>query len=214
MSTLCEQYDEDYFERGPQTGKSLYENYSWLPELTLPMCHYLIQHMGLRTGDWLLDYGCAKGFTIRGLRLLGIQASGCDISRYAIEHCDPEVKPYVCLMEDTRDPSPWIYRYRAMLSKDTLEHLPLAELKYILQQSRLMCEMAFHVVPLAEDGKYICPEYELDVTHILRYPHTWWIDRFEEAGWKLKNFAFAMPGIKENWTSKYPRGNGFFLLEQ
>ena len=31
------QYDEDYFLRGKQTGKSLYEDYRWLPELTRPM---------------------------------------------------------------------------------------------------------------------------------------------------------------------------------
>ena len=30
-----EEFDREYFEQGPMTGKSLYTNYRWLPELTL-----------------------------------------------------------------------------------------------------------------------------------------------------------------------------------
>ena len=30
-------FDEDYYERGAETGKSLYSHYRWMPELTIPM---------------------------------------------------------------------------------------------------------------------------------------------------------------------------------
>ncbi len=30
-------FDKNYFESGPQTNKSLYQNYRWIPELTIPL---------------------------------------------------------------------------------------------------------------------------------------------------------------------------------
>ena len=42
-----EEFDLEYFEQGPMTGKSLYTNYRWLPELTLPMCHHIITYFGI-----------------------------------------------------------------------------------------------------------------------------------------------------------------------
>ena len=53
------QYDADYFLRGKETGKSLYENYRWLPDLTTPMVCSIISHLGIRSGDTILDFGCA-----------------------------------------------------------------------------------------------------------------------------------------------------------
>lgn len=177
------------------------------------MCHFIVQHMGLRPGDLVLDYGCAKGFVCRALRLLGINAYGCDISEYAISHCDPAVREYLCLMSNPNDPSPFVKSYDAIISKDTLEHLDVESLDIFLKRSR-KAKRALHVIPLGnEDGKYVVPEYEQDATHILRKPEWWWVDRFEFHGWKMKTFAFNLAGIKDNWTSRYPRGNGFFLLE-
>jgi SAM-dependent methyltransferase len=214
MSTLCEQYDADYFERGPQTGKSLYERYRWLPDLTIPMAHFLVMHMGLRPGDAVLDYGCSKGYLVKALRLLGIHAYGCDVSRYAIENADPEVKEYCYHMRHAEDPQPFVRHWDAIISKDVLEHLELNTLELFTRRS-MMATRALHVIPLGnEEHKYVCPEYELDRTHIIRCPEIWWMDQFESAGWKLKTFAFKLSGIKDRWTSRYPRGNGFFLLEQ
>jgi len=35
-------FDKVYFESGPQSGKSLYQNYSWLPELTIPLAYRFV----------------------------------------------------------------------------------------------------------------------------------------------------------------------------
>ena len=48
LSNIKNIYNGDYFERGAETGVSLYSNYRWLPELTIPMCHHIIQFLNLK----------------------------------------------------------------------------------------------------------------------------------------------------------------------
>jgi len=48
-------YDKDYFENGIQTKKSLYENYRWMPELTIPFCSVLIERLNIKEDDTILD---------------------------------------------------------------------------------------------------------------------------------------------------------------
>ena len=86
MKTLFKQgqyFDEDYYERGAETGKSLYSHYRWMPELTIPMCHHIAKYLELKETDKVLDFGCAKGFTVYCLRLLGYKAYGVDVSEYS-----------------------------------------------------------------------------------------------------------------------------------
>ena len=82
---MTHKYDEDYFERGVETGKSLYSNYRWIPELTIPICAELIMQLKIGPEDTILDFGCAKGFIVKALRLLHREAYGVDISEYAIK---------------------------------------------------------------------------------------------------------------------------------
>ena len=44
----------------------------------------IINHYKLRKGSKILDVGCAKGFLVKELHNLGMNAFGIDISRYAI----------------------------------------------------------------------------------------------------------------------------------
>ncbi len=75
-----EQYDADYFLRGKATGKSLYEDYRWMPGLTIPMVRSMISHLGIANADMVLDFGCARGYVVRAFRELGYLAYGYDTS--------------------------------------------------------------------------------------------------------------------------------------
>ena len=58
MKTLFnenEYFNEDYYERGAETGKSLYSHYRWIPELTIPMCHHIARYMNLGDDDKVLE---------------------------------------------------------------------------------------------------------------------------------------------------------------
>jgi hypothetical protein len=74
----------------------------------------------------------------------------------------------------------------------------------------------FIVVPLAADdssGKYIIPEYDKDITHIIAKSSSWWRNLFEENGWQVLDEVNVFPGCKENWTKTFPNGNAFFKLK-
>jgi cyclopropane fatty-acyl-phospholipid synthase-like methyltransferase len=51
----------------------------------------IVDHFGLKLGDRVLDIGCAKGFLVKDLLALGIDAYGIDVSKYALMNCEPEV---------------------------------------------------------------------------------------------------------------------------
>lgn len=208
-------YDADYYLHGRETGKSLYENYRWMPELTVPMCRRIVEHCGILPDDTILDFGCARGYVVRALRHLGFDAEGIDISQWAIDHCDPLIGDYVSCRDLPEREYDWI------LAKDVLEHLDGITLENTLNCFGAKARKGiFIVVPLAEAafGPYVVPEYEQDVTHIQRMgllPWVGWVNVSLGARWEggliqpwIVRGQYRVEGIKDNW-SHYPIGNGF-----
>src|ERR1019366_3070489 len=70
-------YDADYYLRGKQTGVSLYEDYRWMPELTVPMVGAIRDHLFIEQGETVLDFGCARGYIVKAFReVFEIEAYG------------------------------------------------------------------------------------------------------------------------------------------
>lgn len=177
MTETTELFGEDYYINGIKTGLSNYENYRWLPELTLPMAKSFIEIFGIEKKHIVLDFGCALGFFVKALREHRIRAFGVDISEWAVKNCDTDVVGYVYnKIEDC----PYSFDY--IFSKDVLEHIPTETLTQILEKLFSICtEAAIFIVPLAdsEGGKYIYPNDELDKTHIHRKTLQGWVDLIE-----------------------------------
>lgn len=201
------QFTEDYFERGVACGLSCYENYRWMPELTIPMCERLAQHLRIERTDLILDFGCAKGYVVRAFRELGFRAYGVDISEYAIDSADVNTRPFLYLVGDkaAKLDVDWT------ICKDVLEHLSETQLADTLRHFREHTRSLFVAVPLGNNGAYTIPEMEKDVTHQIRRPLWWWASQIEAAGFRIESSDFTMRGVKENWTRKYPMGNGFIV---
>lgn len=199
-------YDKDYYERGIETGKSLYSNFRWIPELTIPLAFRMIEYLGIKKEDTILDYGCAKGYLVRAFRLLGREAYGCDISKYALSSAPDDVKRYLVYADPDGPLESW--RFDITISKDVLEHVPLKDLKETLKLIRLFSLNLFVIVPLGRNGKYIIPAYELDTTHQIRENMSWWQERISEAGFEITDSTYLVDGIKDNW-SKWSDGNAF-----
>jgi len=207
-----EQYDEAYFERGIETGVSLYERYRWLSELTIPLAFRLIEGLGLKPKDTILDFGTAKGYLVKALRLLGRQAYGADISEYALDHAPPEVKQYLFrINSDGIIPTPAGGKYDWVIAKDSVEHVPHERIDAVLKQLAEICRYAFFAIPLGENGRYVIPAYEQDVSHVIREPMAWWRAKLEAAGFTVHEATYRWAGLKDNW-GQYSRGNGFFRL--
>jgi SAM-dependent methyltransferase len=210
FSALCPEcvYGEDYYLRGKQVGLSLYENYRWLPDLTIPMARAMVRHLGIMPHQSVLDFGCARGYLVRALRECGRLAYGYDPSTWAIENADPEIRTYVTNCKSILETSfDWI------IAKDVLEHVP--DVAAVIDElfSKVIAGMLV-VVPLsATDGLgYVVPEYEADATHIHRLTLSSWVRLFARPGWAVTS-QYAIRGIKDNYAH-FPRGNGFITVRR
>ena len=199
-------YDEDYYERGPETGKSLYSNYRWIPELTLPMAATICEQLGVREGESVLDFGCAKGYLVKALRLLYREAWGYDRSEYALRNTPRDVANYC---QDNLNP-PMPERFDWIFAKDVLEHIEEDTLVDVLRVLHLKSDKLFVVVPLGVDGKYVVPAYEHDITHQIRRPLEWWSAQLQSSGFTVQKADYLMPHVKSNWA-EFKTGNGFFV---
>lgn len=204
----AEIYDEDYFLRGKETGKSLYENYRYLPELSVPMCHAISDHLGLLETDVVLDYGCARGYVVKAFReALHIEAYGVDISQWAIDNCDDAVDGWVSCTDKIPPGMDWI------IAKDVLEHVPnVADvISEMLESAK---QGVFAVVPLAlfDGQKYVVEEYELDITHVHRLSLATWARMFMRPGWEVTG-SYMVPGVKANYQT-WEWGNGFLVARR
>jgi len=207
---LAEIFDRDYFERGVETGKSMYTNYHWMPKTTLRAARAFIGEMNPKKTETIIDYGCAKGFFVKALRRLGYQAYGVDISQYAVNNADPEIKKYVSLATKRR--------YDIGFAKDVLEHSFLEEsfLKSVLNEMRNLAERWLVVVPMGFEENFIIQAYEKDPSHTIRQPSEWWIDMFKKNNFEIKQAKYRIDGIKDNWfygPTGNPKGNLFLELK-
>ena len=200
-----DRFSRTYFENGIQGKVSLYENYRWMPEITFPMACQLRE---MYPDSKILDFGCAKGFLVYALRLMGIEAFGFDVSKYAIKNCISEIRQYLYCPNNFRD----LPKIDVIFAKDTFEHISYNRISDVLNFLSQLCRKAFFIVPFGDNGKYRIFAYEKDVTHIIAEDEIWWNEQFINAGFKIIGFSYGFKNFKENWT-KFKDGNGFYILE-
>jgi len=191
------EYDADYYLNGPATGKSNYTDYSWKPDLTLPMADWLKRCLRIKDNDTLLDVGCARGYLVKALRMRGVLASGYDTSEWAINNADPEIRPYVstCL---NAQPMGWDF----ITAKDVFEHIPLDELKPLVKKLvHATRKSLLAIVPLTWHigGPFLRDEDNADPSHVIAWPLEKWMDLFRSGVSLTEGYitgAWHYPGIK------------------
>ena len=201
ISLDMHQFTKDYYEDGVRKHISGYEDYKWMPTRSIPEALDIQNNFEFKT---CVDYGCAKGFLVNALRIIGCDAWGEDISEYAVEHCHPNVKDYVSLPNDKV--------YDLLICKDVLEHVEVEDIPSVLQKFKKKSKQFFFVIPLGDDDRFRIREYEVDITHVTKKDEEWWIKMFESQGLELVKFSYSLGSIKEKWIEPYPHGNGFFIL--
>jgi hypothetical protein len=211
-------FTEDYYLRGKASGLSNYENYSWVPHLTIPVCKLIMRFLGAQKGDSVLDFGAARGFYVKALIGLGYEATGYDISEWAIENCDPAVKGLVsCGSPPRHTPVDYI------LAKDVLEHIEETELRRVVESFLEMTrKAALIIVPLASDRSegrfYVSPIDQSDATHKIAWTLDEWLmfiqGVIDESGRAFTiSGSYKMPGVKRA-ADPYPKSCGFLVLRR
>ncbi len=203
-------FNADYFLRGKQSGLSNFEDYRWMPDLTISLATHLKRLVGIPDGASVLDVGCARGYLVKALRMTGVEAYGLDVSEWAIANCHPDVKPFVSNYLNGS-------HYDFVFSKDTLEHIPEPELSGLVMKLLAKCRRKmFVIVPLAEsrDGVYVHPKEEQDATHVNRWTLHDWLAFFQTCSTSfIASGSYRYPGLKPG-SYECEFGYGFITLER
>ena len=86
---LAMQFGKEYFDGTREQGYGGFKyDGRWVP-----IAEDIVKHYQLKSGDKVLDIGCAKGFLVKDLMKVcpGLEVFGIDISSYAVMHCESEV---------------------------------------------------------------------------------------------------------------------------
>ena len=197
-------YDKNYFENGIKTGKSGYENYRWMPDRIYSEIRAVVNLLEIKPRDTVLDFGCAKGYLVKGFRHYGISAFGVDTSEYALRTADKEIKGFLmCEIPDVK--------YNFIISRNTFEHIEEKELEKLLNKFYKMTDIIFFTVPLAKkDGNYVMQE--LDITHKIKWTDEQWINFCEKCNWSVEAY-YQIKGLHDRWHN-YPNAMGFYILRK
>ena len=177
---ISKQYGEMYFD-GPRDygyGGYRYDG-RWVP-----VARDIVEHFGLKPGNKVLDIGCAKGFLVKDLLAEGMDAYGLDISEYALEHGEPEVKGRLQLGSGDDLPYP-DNSFDCVLSLNTIHNFTrdhaIIAIKEIQRVSggRAFVQVDSYRTP---EQKEIFENWVL-TAEFYDYPEGW-IRLFEEAGYK------------------------------
>lgn len=210
-------YDEEYYEAGLRSGKSLYVNFHWMPELTIRMAYFMTKDLPIEESSKILDFGCAKGYLVRAFRFLNFEAYGVDISDYAISKAEKDAIKYCKLIKDNKDIRKiFDFKFDWVIAKDVFEHIPEQKVPEVLKELSLIAKKVFIAVPLAKDdvsGKFVCPDYDKEQTHFTAKTDKWWKKLFQKNNFSVEKSSFSFRFCKENWTSKWPKSNGFYVLK-
>ena len=171
-------YDRDYFDRGCQSGKSNYEDYSWERiggEVEKTAKHIIKHFVPTKT----LDVGCAKGFIVKALYDRGVDAYGIDASEYAVSTVPEEVNDRVKLGLAS-DLTYKNNEFDLVTIFDVLEHIP----------EELAAQTCAELLRVSSNWVlvYVVTKYEpddIDPTHINIKPREWWETKFMELSGKI-----------------------------
>ena len=199
-------YNEDYFENGLKKGCSGYENYRWLPDRIHREIRAVINLLGINPSQTVLDFGCAKGYWVRGFREYGVRANGCDISEYAIKNADENVKKYLSLNIPNR-------RFDFIVSRNTFEHLTEKDLGVHLAVFGGMTNTLFFTVPLIDPRTKDYVMQMPDITHKIRWTNAQWMSFCEKCGWAEVTSYQHVEGLHDNFKN-YPNAMGFYVLKK
>lgn len=175
IEKLSQIYDRDYFENGIATKKSNYFDYSWarLGSYFQKTAKHIAEKF---TPSNSLDVGCAKGYLVKALSELGIDAYGIDPSEYALAEGHPDVKGKLAIgiAQSIGLPD---NEFDIVTCFDVLEHIPEKDVPKVLQE---MLRVSKQWLVLRVVTKEL-PD-DVDAKHATIHDKDWWNEKIKESG--------------------------------
>jgi len=136
----------------------------------------------------VLEIGCGLGPRVFAMNNIGLNATGIEISTYAVGKTFSPGKVFYGNIV-TLDPKQ--NKYDLIVAYDVLEHIHYNDLpKAINNIKQMALKNVLISVPVIGD-----PNLEADSTHKIKQTKKWWINEFISFGFKLKetpvNFQYA-----------------------
>lgn len=185
-------YDKEYWDIWEKRwGAVTNEHDERVKHETLKKVQFLTRRGDFYKSKTALDIGCSFGFFVQGMRELGIDAHGCDVSKEAIEKAPEQIKKYLKVM-DVKSLKFHPDQFELVTVWDLLEHLYVEEFmkaikeinrvasKYIIISSPLI---GWRAEPWLTDLSY---HDRVLQEHVSTYPWDFWARRFTE----LNKFDF------------------------
>lgn len=142
----------------------------------------------------VLDAGCATGMLVEALRERGVEATGIDLSSFAIERVHESVRDY-CHHGSIADELP--ARYDLIVSIEVLEHMPVRAAEAAIAN---FCRHADDVLFSSSPLDYKEP------THVNVHPPEYWAAEFARHGF-YRDVDFDASYITP-WAARFRRGTG------
>ena len=129
---IARKFGREFFDGERKYG---YGGFFYNPKYWSGVVTDMKRHYNLTGKSSILDVGCAKGFMLYDFKRLipGIKISGIDISEYAIENAQPEVKKFL-KVGNAKDLPYKDNSFDLVISINTVHNLPLPECKKALQE--------------------------------------------------------------------------------
>ena len=107
-------------------------------------------------GKKVLEIGCAKGFVVKDLRDMGVNAFGLDVSLYALGEAESEVKQYLTV----GDARTYLSNYKTdefdvVFSLRFLECISEADLPALIDEINRISKFQFHIVDETSNKFYL-----------------------------------------------------------
>jgi SAM-dependent methyltransferase len=118
----------------------------------------------------VLDAGCAMGFLVETLRARGVDASGIDISPYAIDHVHEPVRPFCRVGSITDDLGG---EYDLIVSIEVAEHMPARDAESAI------ANLCAHTTDVLFSSS---PIDHREPTHVNVHPPEYWAEQFARHG--------------------------------
>lgn len=126
--------------------------------------------------------GCGAGQRVYTLERIGVQAYGFDKSKYIIDNCPFPIKQKLWVNDIVQSIEPE-EEFDLVVCYDILEHLEYENLDKTLENVYKAGRKDYlFSIPFIGD-----PNLDADPTHVIKESKSWWFNKLQSAGFKLKS---------------------------